>query len=103
MRLYLAYILLRLTFIGSSIFIEEFIEEVCVLVTLLLNMRQCRGWIRCYYLLGYYTYIHIYHSRFLPEGVAEASQIFLRDAHVLPKYLAICNTADITGGKPIAV
>jgi hypothetical protein len=31
-----------------------------------------------------YTYIHTYHSRFIPEGVAEASQI-LRDAHVLPK------------------
>jgi hypothetical protein len=30
-------------------------------------------------------YIHTYHSRFIPEGVAEASQIFLRDAHVLPQ------------------
>jgi hypothetical protein len=29
-----------------------------------------------------------YHSRFIPEGVAEASQIFLRDAHVLPKLLS---------------
>jgi hypothetical protein len=28
---------------------------------------------------------HIYHSRFTPEGVAEVSQIFLRDTHVLPK------------------
>jgi hypothetical protein len=28
---------------------------------------------------------NIHHSRFIPEGVAEASQIFLRDAHVLPK------------------
>jgi hypothetical protein len=28
------------------------------------------------------TYIH---TRCSPEGVAEASQIFLRDAHVLPK------------------
>jgi hypothetical protein len=26
-----------------------------------------------------------YQSRFIPEGVAEASQIFLRDPHVLPK------------------
>jgi hypothetical protein len=26
-----------------------------------------------------------YHSHCFPEGVAEASQIFLRDAHVLPK------------------
>jgi hypothetical protein len=28
---------------------------------------------------------HTYHSRFIPEGAAEASQIFLRDAHILPK------------------
>jgi hypothetical protein len=31
------------------------------------------------------VYIHTYYSRFIPEGVAEASKIFLRDAHVLPK------------------
>jgi hypothetical protein len=35
--------------------------------------------------------------------VAEASQIFLRDAHVLRKCLAMKNTAVVTGGKPIAV
>jgi hypothetical protein len=29
--------------------------------------------------------IHIYHLRFIPEGVAEAPQIFLQDAHVLSK------------------
>jgi hypothetical protein len=46
--------------------------------------------------------IHTYHSRFIPKGVAEVSQIFLREAHVLPK-LAMRNTADVTGGKPIAV
>jgi hypothetical protein len=38
-------------------------------------LKRCVFWI----------YIHTYHSRFIPEGVAEASQIFLRDAHVLPK------------------
>jgi hypothetical protein len=32
--------------------------------------------------------IHTYHSRFIPKEVAEASQIFLRDAHVLPKLLS---------------
>jgi hypothetical protein len=32
------------------------------------------------------NYIHT--TRFIPEGVAEASQIFLRDAHVLPKLLS---------------
>jgi hypothetical protein len=42
------------------------------------------------------TYIHTYHSQFFPEGVAEASQIFFR-------YLAMTNTADVTGGKSIAV
>jgi hypothetical protein len=40
--------------------------------------------------------------RFITEWVAEASQIFLRDAHVLPKLFS-SNTADVTGGKPIAV
>jgi ATP-binding cassette, subfamily C (CFTR/MRP), member 10 len=30
-------------------------------------------------------YIHTYHSRFIPVEVAEASQIFLQDAHDLPK------------------
>jgi hypothetical protein len=49
-----------------------------------------------------FPYIHSYHSRFIPEGVAEVSQIFLRDAHVLPK-LAMLNTADVIGSKPIAV
>jgi hypothetical protein len=43
-----------------------------------------------------------YHSRFISEGVAEVSQIFLRDTHVLPK-LAVKNTADVTGGKAMAV
>jgi hypothetical protein len=30
------------------------------------------------------NYRHTYHSRFILEGVAEVSQIFLRDAYVLP-------------------
>jgi hypothetical protein len=30
-------------------------------------------------------YIQKYHSRFIPEGVAEATQIFLQDAQLLPK------------------
>jgi hypothetical protein len=41
--------------------------------------------------------IHTYHSRFIPEGVAEASRIFLTNL------LTKINTADVTGGKPIAV
>jgi hypothetical protein len=31
------------------------------------------------------TYINTCHSHFLPEGVAETSKVFFRDAHVLPK------------------
>jgi hypothetical protein len=31
---------------------------------------------------------HTYHSRFIPEGVAEVSQILLRDTHVLPKLVS---------------
>jgi hypothetical protein len=42
-------------------------------------------------------------SRFIPEGVAETSQIFLRETHILQKLLATRNTADVTGGKPIAI
>jgi hypothetical protein len=45
-------------------------------------------------------YIHTYHSRSISEGAAEASQIFLRDTHVLPKLVSY---EDVTGGKPIAV
>jgi hypothetical protein len=49
-------------------------------------------------------FIHTYiHSRFIPEGVAETYKIFLRYTHILPKLLATRNTADVTGGKPIAV
>jgi hypothetical protein len=32
--------------------------------------------------------IHTYHSCFITEGVAEASQTFLKDAHVLPNLLS---------------
>jgi hypothetical protein len=34
------------------------------------------------------SYIHTYHSRFIPEGVAEVTQIFLRDTYVLPKLVS---------------
>jgi hypothetical protein len=47
--------------------------------------------------------IHRYHSRFIPKSVAEASQIFLRDAHVLAKPFRYRNNADVTDCKPIAV
>jgi hypothetical protein len=41
-----------------------------------------------YPLGSFNTYIHIYHSRVIPEEVAEASQIFLRDTHVLLKLIS---------------
>jgi hypothetical protein len=34
---------------------------------------------------------------------AETSQIFHQDVQVLPKDIAMRNTTDMTGGKPIAV
>jgi hypothetical protein len=46
-------------------------------------------------------YINTFHSRFIPEGAAEASQIFFY--YSLQNYLAMRDTADVTGGKPIAV
>jgi hypothetical protein len=36
-------------------------------------------------ILTFFASIHTYHSHLIPEGVAEASQIFLRGTHVLPK------------------
>jgi hypothetical protein len=49
-----------------------------------------------------YILNYTYHSRLVPKGVAVVPQIFLRDTHVLPK-LAMSNSADVTGGKPVAV
>jgi hypothetical protein len=48
-----------------------------------------------------HTYIPL---RLYPRNRAEASQIFIRDAHVLPKLLSYDEyCADVIGGKPIAV
>jgi hypothetical protein len=44
--------------------------------------------------------IYTYHSRFIPDGVAEESQIFPK---FYQNYLAMINFADVTGDKPIAV
>jgi hypothetical protein len=41
-----------------------------------------------------YTNTHVcgmYHLRFIPEGVAEASQTFLRNAHFYQNYVAMSN------------
>jgi hypothetical protein len=47
--------------------------------------------------------IHTYRSRFIPEGVAEASQMFLRDTRVLPKLLSHKEHCTVAGGKLCAV
>jgi hypothetical protein len=47
--------------------------------------------------------IHTYQSRFISEEIAETSQIFLRDTHILPKLVATRNTADVTRDNPIAI
>jgi hypothetical protein len=50
---------------------------------------------------GLYLYnIHTHHSRFIFEGVAEVSQIFFPDTHVLTKLVSY---EEVIGGKPIAV
>jgi hypothetical protein len=49
--------------------------------------------------------IHTYRSRFIPEGIAEASQIFIQDAIAISfyhNYLAMSNITYMTGSKPIA-
>jgi hypothetical protein len=47
-------------------------------------------------------YIHTYHSRFIPEGVAEASHNNIFSPPFYHNYLAMSNTADVTEAKPIA-
>jgi hypothetical protein len=49
-----------------------------------------------------YLLTYTYHLRSIPEGIAETSEIH-RDVLILPKDLAMRNTADVTCGKPIAV
>jgi hypothetical protein len=48
--------------------------------------------------------IHTYHSRFIPEGVAAPHLRYsFRTPTFYQYYLAMRNTADVIGGKPIAV
>jgi hypothetical protein len=47
--------------------------------------------------------IHTYHSRLIPEEVAEASRYSSETPEFYQNYLAMSNTAEVTGGKPIAV
>jgi hypothetical protein len=52
-------------------------------------------------LITIHNIIHTYHSRSISEGVAEASQTFVQDTHVLPKLVSYEEQTDVTGGKPI--
>jgi hypothetical protein len=47
--------------------------------------------------------LHTYHSRFIPEGVAEVSRYSSETHTFYQNLIAMRNTADVTGGKPIAV
>jgi hypothetical protein len=49
------------------------------------------------------VYIHTYHSRFIPEGAAKVSLIFLRDTHVLQILVSYEEHGRRDNGKPIAV
>jgi hypothetical protein len=51
------------------------------------NLRENFNTLTFTYKNGW-LYIHTYHSRFIPEGRAEVSQIFLRDTHDLPKLVS---------------
>jgi hypothetical protein len=44
--------------------------------------------------------IHTYHLRFIPEGVVEVSQIFLRDSHVLPKLVSYEKHCTVVSPSP---
>jgi hypothetical protein len=81
------FIVVVTTLRASSIYVVVLIFPSCSIC----NLQRA--------ILCIHTYIHTYHLRFIPEGVTEASHIFLRDAYILPFYLA----TDVTGGKPFAV
>jgi hypothetical protein len=48
-------------------------------------------------------YIPTYHSPFIPEGYQRNLRYFSKKPTFYQYYLAMSNTADMTGGKPIAV
>jgi hypothetical protein len=70
-------------------------------VTYTSNRQSRRANDECIIILTPLLFIHTYHSRFIPKVVADASQVFLWDAHVLPKCLSY--EEYVTCGKPIAV
>jgi hypothetical protein len=49
------------------------------------------------------TNVYMHTLTLYPRRGAEASQIFLRVAMFYQNYLAMSNTANVTGGKPVAV
>jgi hypothetical protein len=79
--------------LGSSEFhfiLDVFIYDIVCRNTILIITRCsfARVILMTLYMLYYIGPLHTYHSRSIPEDVAEASQIFLQDAHVLPILLS---------------
>jgi hypothetical protein len=56
-----------------------------------------------YFITYIHTYLPLTLTHVIPKRVAEAPQIFLRDAHVLSNLLTYEEIASVTGGKPIAM
>jgi hypothetical protein len=48
-------------------------------------------------------YIHTYHSRLIPEGVAEAPRYNSETPTFYQNYFGMRNTADVKDGKPMAI
>jgi hypothetical protein len=73
--------------------LNSFIYNFWVVLTSNVKMDQCCPQLRFFILMVRLVCMHvnIYHSRFIPDRVAEALQIFLRDAHVLQKLLSYEN------------
>jgi hypothetical protein len=80
--------LIPLCGVGKTCFLLPFFSITLTnnIHTIILSYYLIVIWVPTY--LYDHTFIHTYHSRFIPKGVAEASQIFLRNNHVLPKLLS---------------
>jgi hypothetical protein len=52
---------------------------------------------------SFFEYNDILRQYYTAPSILETSQIFLRDPSFYQNYLAVSNTADVTGGIPIAV
>jgi hypothetical protein len=78
--------------IGNDVKVSKKLETPCTVLPYYLSVLHLQPLkisnIYQYFLTIESNNIHTYHSRFIPKGVAEVSQIFLRDTHVLPKLVS---------------